>query len=395
MNLDKYIYILLTENDTVILPGFGAFLSSYKPAEINNETQEISPPSKTISFNQNIRNNDGMLVGIVAEKEQISHFDALKVIEKERDNLIYLLDKGEKVSLENVGVLFADENKTVVLEPVNQENLLIDSFGLNKTSLVFTEAEAENKKETAKVEKPEEKETVKEKENNMVSEEVKENSEQQTEIEKEEVEQQKEEPAIIPPIENVSDEKESEEQNAFEKESKIVAKTDNKAEVSEKKKRKGLWLLIFIPIIVAAYFVIQQQKKPEKIQTSPQKAEIGEPEKPEENTNIIISDSLKTDTVTTIIDSTFVQENQKEIALNSGEEGLRYILVGGSFKDESNAEKYLEQLKAEGYEPFHLGKRGSFYIVGIGKYKSFEEADEAKEIYTKKNPGSGAWVKKE
>jgi cell division septation protein DedD len=90
-----------------------------------------------------------------------------------------------------------------------------------------------------------------------------------------------------------------------------------------------------------------------------------------------------------------VKENQEDTTLNSDKEGPKYILVGGSFKDESNAEKYLEQLKAEGYEPFHLGKRGSFYIIGIGKYNTFEEADEAKEIYTKKNPGSGVWVKKE
>ena len=391
MKLDKYIYILLTENDTVIVPGFGAFLSSYKPAEINNETQEIIPPSKTISFNQNIRNNDGMLVGMVAEKEQISHFDALKSIEKERDNLIYLLDKGEKVNLENIGILFTDEARTVVLKPINQENLLIDSFGLDKTSLVF--AEAEDKKTEAEVEKPEENALVEEKENNIVSgEEI---GEQQTEIEQEEIEQQNEETAIVPPVEIVSAENVSEEEKALEKENKMVAETDNKVEVAEKKKRKGLWLLIFIPIIVAGYYVIQQQEKPAKTQTPPQKTETQEPEKPEENTNIIISDSLVTDTLKAIIDTTVQQEIQEDNNSELVEEGPRYILVGGSFKDESNAEKYVEQLKADGYQPFHLGKRGSFYIVGIGKYNSFEEADKAKEIYTGKNPGSGVWVKKE
>ena len=83
MRIDKYIKELLLENETVIIPGFGAFISTYKPAEINKENDTIKPPSKEISFNQNIRNNDGLLVGHVADAQGISHFDALKEIEKE------------------------------------------------------------------------------------------------------------------------------------------------------------------------------------------------------------------------------------------------------------------------------------------------------------------------
>ncbi|MFW6246427.1 MAG: hypothetical protein ACOC13_03130, partial [Tangfeifania sp.] len=110
MKLGKYIQLLLPEYETVIIPGLGAFMSTYKPAEIDKESGEINPPSKTVIFNQKIRNNDGLLVATIAEKEGISHFEALQKIETERENILYQLDKGEKVILEKIGELQYDDN---------------------------------------------------------------------------------------------------------------------------------------------------------------------------------------------------------------------------------------------------------------------------------------------
>ena len=149
MNLEKYIHSLLLENETVIVPGFGAFVSNYKPAEISKN--EIKPPSKEISFTQQIRNNDGLLVGYIADEEGISHFDALKKIEKERENLIYKLDKGEKTIIEDAGELFYNEKNEIQFTPFHDDNLLLDSFGLetisikNKVEKTSAEENAENK----------------------------------------------------------------------------------------------------------------------------------------------------------------------------------------------------------------------------------------------------------
>ncbi len=76
-----------------------------------------------------------MLVGYVANAEQVSHFDALKIIEKERDNIIFLLDKGEKVALEETGELFLDEKSDIQFIAFQDENLLNESFGLEPISL--------------------------------------------------------------------------------------------------------------------------------------------------------------------------------------------------------------------------------------------------------------------
>jgi len=72
-----------------------------------------------------------------------------------------------------------------------------------------------------------------------------------------------------------------------------------------------------------------------------------------------------------------------------------WMHVGGSFKAEENANNYLIELKGKGFEPFALGKRGNFYIIGIGKYNTEKEALEAKRKFMDDNPKSGLWVMKD
>lgn len=111
VKLAKYIYDLLLENETVIIPGFGAFVSTYKPAQIGDN--EIKPPSKEISFTQQIRNNDGLLVAAIARKAKISQPNALKRIERECENMLYQLDKGEDLIVENLGKLFYNKKNKI------------------------------------------------------------------------------------------------------------------------------------------------------------------------------------------------------------------------------------------------------------------------------------------
>jgi hypothetical protein len=122
MNLGKYIRQLLPEHETVIIPGFGAFISEYKPAQIDEATGEMSPPSKKI-VQSKIKNNDGLLVGFVAEREGNSGSEALAKIDFERDEMLYKLDKGEKLlPLEGTGVSFYNENREIQFEPEKEIN---------------------------------------------------------------------------------------------------------------------------------------------------------------------------------------------------------------------------------------------------------------------------------
>ncbi|HKJ80223.1 MAG TPA: hypothetical protein VKA10_11840, partial [Prolixibacteraceae bacterium] len=135
MKLGKYIKHLLPEHEIVIVPGFGALKTIDKPAEIDESGENIVPPSKEVAFYPEIKNNDGLLVSHVAQQENVSHFEALQLIEKERGEILYKIDKGEKVVLEGVGIFFLNESQKIVFEPVSGAAVSPDFFGLEPASL--------------------------------------------------------------------------------------------------------------------------------------------------------------------------------------------------------------------------------------------------------------------
>ena len=79
MNLDKYIEDLLYRNECVVIPNFGAFITSTNSTNINSEGV-FTPPSKSISFNKKIKKNDGVLATYISDLNNISFDDAMKLI---------------------------------------------------------------------------------------------------------------------------------------------------------------------------------------------------------------------------------------------------------------------------------------------------------------------------
>ena len=76
-SLEHYISELLYIEDCIIIPDFGGFIVNDKSATINEKSGEIAPPSKTILFNSQLVNNDGLLINHIAKEENISHKECL------------------------------------------------------------------------------------------------------------------------------------------------------------------------------------------------------------------------------------------------------------------------------------------------------------------------------
>lgn len=462
MNLAQYLHELLLENETVIIPGFGAFISNYKPAEIDNETNKIVPPSKEINFNSKIRNNDGLLVGYVAETESVSHFDALKLIEKERENIIYQLDKGEKITVENVGSLFRDAENEVHFEADIQENLLLDSFGLEAVSFekmwetdekvadeTNDKQETKEKSEQQAIVESEEPvadgipqyekdgEAEKEAESNVI--EDKENREEK-EVDVPVEEENSEDPGEEADGNSISEDEILEEENSeaasFEeeksdnvenaetnqqeeiketkveesdpvtedekKEEQAVLVTDSgdniepvlEEKVEEKRKKRGwIWfLLIFIPLILAGVYLAKDEFfPPESNVPAMPKNSASDVSQPKED--IPVMDSLGESSEQSLLSDSVVQITEENISTDTVvQEKNRFYLVGGSFKEQENVKKFMEQFDADGYEPFLLGKRGNFFIVALGSYSTEEQAILAKDTFAERNPDSGIWI---
>ena len=111
MEVGHYIKDLLFENDCVIIPGFGAFIAIYRSVQIDEGKETLLPPSKEITFDRKLKNNDGVLVKHYAKSEGVSDFDSLKIIEEFREDIQYRLEKGEKIIFEGLGTLSLNVEK--------------------------------------------------------------------------------------------------------------------------------------------------------------------------------------------------------------------------------------------------------------------------------------------
>jgi hypothetical protein len=83
-----------------------------------------------VSFNANVKNNDGLLANHVALQEKMSYELAVIKIGDVVNEWTYLLQNRNRVVLKNIGEISVNNEMNWVFEPANTVNYLTDSFGL-------------------------------------------------------------------------------------------------------------------------------------------------------------------------------------------------------------------------------------------------------------------------
>lgn len=129
--IEKYISALLYRYQCVIVPGFGAFLTETSSARFNELTGTFSPPKKMISFNSQLKNNDGLLTNHIALEESVPYESVLSSIKECVQNWNAILDKKEALYLKNIGELQLNHEGKIIFEPIGSTNYLTSSFGLS------------------------------------------------------------------------------------------------------------------------------------------------------------------------------------------------------------------------------------------------------------------------
>lgn len=130
MDITAFIRELLLNHDCVIVPGFGGFIGNYTPARIDKGTSTFYPPVKQISFNRNLNNNDGLLIGRISEHAKINYGDSRTLVEEFVSSLKRKLEKGEKVVFEKIGTFSTNHEGTIQFEPDTTVNYHLYSWGL-------------------------------------------------------------------------------------------------------------------------------------------------------------------------------------------------------------------------------------------------------------------------
>lgn len=129
MILANYISDLLYRYECVIVPNFGGFITNHKSAVIDPINNILSPPSKQITYNSHLTNNDGLLANHIATVDKISYECALNFIKFEIEAWNEKL-KISDLDVEGIGV-FSMFNNKLQFEPQKRINYLTSSYGLS------------------------------------------------------------------------------------------------------------------------------------------------------------------------------------------------------------------------------------------------------------------------
>lgn len=147
MNLYSTIYQLVCDNDCVIIPGFGGFVTNRFPAEVDFSKQEFYPPSRKVAFNENLSLSDGLLVNYISQSENMSWSDAEQEVKSFVDDMNARLAEGKSLAFDGLGE-FSRRTGTLVFMP-DSCNLLDESFGLTTFNFPILPSESKPRVESA------------------------------------------------------------------------------------------------------------------------------------------------------------------------------------------------------------------------------------------------------
>ena len=130
MKMETYISDLLYRHDCVIIPGLGGLITNYRSAQIHPVSHTFRPPSKSIRFNVNLKEDDGLLANYVSSCETISFASAQSKIKRFVFSIQNDLEHKKEARLPKIGLLSVDINGIISFEPDLKVNYLPDAFGL-------------------------------------------------------------------------------------------------------------------------------------------------------------------------------------------------------------------------------------------------------------------------
>ncbi|MCW5925147.1 MAG: hypothetical protein KIS77_22715 [Saprospiraceae bacterium] len=129
IDIPAHIEKLLFLHDTLTIPGFGSFTATKISATADYVGGTVSPPSKSLTFSENITSDDGILVNDVALTHGISAEEARQIVQNFVQDTQSKLDQREIVTLPAVGRLYKNYVQKIQFLP-DTTNFSPESFGL-------------------------------------------------------------------------------------------------------------------------------------------------------------------------------------------------------------------------------------------------------------------------
>ena len=99
--------------------------------------------------------------------------------------------------------------------------------------------------------------------------------------------------------------------------------------------------------------------------------------------------SVKEPVTAPVVDESIAVVDE-EIVLQEVESN--YFMIGGSFRNASNANSFVLQMIEKGYDADDIGVINGLHYIALDSFVSIDEAKEAQQHFKSDSPGSGVWI---
>ncbi|MCH2224273.1 MAG: SPOR domain-containing protein [Crocinitomicaceae bacterium] len=138
-SIEQLIGDLLLRHNCVVVPTFGGFVAKQVSAKVDYDKGIINPPKKSLLFNAQLINNDGLLINELSQANGITFDEASIEVANKISDWSESLKSGGRIELDRVGNLFFDAENNICFEQDRFFNLLLESFGLGQVHFIAEE----------------------------------------------------------------------------------------------------------------------------------------------------------------------------------------------------------------------------------------------------------------
>ncbi|HPJ78026.1 MAG TPA: SPOR domain-containing protein [Prolixibacteraceae bacterium] len=409
MDLSGYIRELLEDHDFVILPGAGAFMASYRPAQPDETGKMLLPPSRELYFNPELKMNDGLLPGYVMRQAEVTLREARKMVSEYVDDLLYHLDRDGQVTLEHLGTLTKREEE-IAFTPLGALRQLPAAYGLIPVAMdAATPGEVTHKSGTSAAEEHEG--LVAKKPDEPVHAKPESPAPEKPD---EPAPEKPDEPAPGKPDEPAPEKPDGpapgkpDESAPGKPDESVHAVPESPAPEKPGKsapgrnRRRALRVILpavglMLGALLIWVLVVREHPVADRTpQSREQQKAAAAPAHPAGEGDISAQADMTTkDTLRGEMAPAVSALPAAQTGTTMAEAPDRpYYLVAGSFRSQKNAGEFMEKLTREGFRPVSLGQVGSYWFVATDSFRTEREAVRAVNSFINTHPGSEAWIYK-
>ncbi|MEN9510639.1 MAG: hypothetical protein RLZZ370_458 [Bacteroidota bacterium] len=134
-SLIYFVEKLVRHHECVVVPGLGGFITRDHSASLNRFNGQLKPNSRTIFFNDILRQDDGILLNAMSSELGISYVEAQELVHGEVQDLLRRCASHEQQVFGILGSFYLNQHDKLFFLPSVTLNLSDISYGLKPVQL--------------------------------------------------------------------------------------------------------------------------------------------------------------------------------------------------------------------------------------------------------------------